>query len=202
MFRYVYQPVLEGACLLFPVDYRGFHRLFFFLFISFYFFRKKKKERQQPTETQNDNMRAARVKVWAEQLDKERRANKKRKKLIILCSSMATIDSGLYLLGTSLLFLYCAVNAAVPRVPSRTENIIWCFSAPNGAANVPEGHNLSAFDRPTVAGVSAHLGNVLRISKRTTFSLFFNFGTSVRGAARRARVYRYGEETGSEPDRR
>lgn len=86
---------------------------------------------------------------------------------------MATIDSGLYLVGMSLLFLYCVVNAAVACVLSGTENIIWCFSAPNGAANVPEGHNLSAFDRLTVASVSADLGNVLRISKRTTFSLFF-----------------------------
>lgn len=73
----------------------------------------------------------------------------------------------------SLLFLYCVVNAAVARVLSRTENIIWCFSAPNGAANVPVGHNLSAFDRLTVSSVSAGLGNVPRISKRTTFSLFF-----------------------------
>lgn len=72
----------------------------------------------------------------------------------------------------SLLFLYCVVNAAVARALSRTENIIWCFSAPNGAANVPEGHNLSAFDRLTVSSVSADLGNVPRISKRTIFSLF------------------------------
>lgn len=102
----------------------------------------------------------------------------------------------------SLLFLYCAVNAAVARVLSSTENIIWCFSAPNGASNVPEGHNLSAFDRLTVSSVSADLGNVSRISKRTAVSLYFNFGTSIRGAAGRARVYWYGEETGSEPDHR
>lgn len=42
-FRYVYQRVLEGACLLFPVDYGGFHRFFFNLFL---FFPKKKKKKE------------------------------------------------------------------------------------------------------------------------------------------------------------
>lgn len=41
MFCYVYQPVLEGACLLFPVDYRGFHRVGFFL--SLFIFSKNKR---------------------------------------------------------------------------------------------------------------------------------------------------------------
>lgn len=70
-------PASSGRCVS-AVSCR-LQRISQFFFNLFLFFPKEKKKRQQSTETQNDNMRAARVKVWAEQLDKERRANKKEK---------------------------------------------------------------------------------------------------------------------------